>query len=863
MSFCAFLAITGRFPRLLLLGMGLISLNVPGIPQTPDTLMEPGYRVVVAGKQYKRNSLHQFLWGKHYRKDWTTPVKVRIINLDTVNGGLTAYEKGGGRQTKTLRLRNAAGKEYVLRSIDKSFGKALPDIYRGMFIEDIIDDQASIAQPYAAITISGMAEAARIYHTKPVIVYVPAQKALGEFSDDFGNDLYLFEQRPDENWEEAANFANSKKIVGTEKMLENIFEDNDNRADQLGFVRARLFDMFIGDWGRHEDQWRWAEIEDGDKKIYKPIPRDRDQVYTLFDGVMLKLAISAAGVDHLESFGTDIKNVASYNFPARNLDRQIANEPSKEQWLKIAEELKLLLTDAVIEASVRELPPEVFSNSGQAIITKLKARRDRLSEFASEYYMFLAKEVEIVGTHDSEYFQIRSLSGNETEVNVFDLNKEGKPKKNPFYSRKFKSDETREIRIYGLSGNDQYEIENNTGSIIKTRIIGGPGNDTYISKSASDRVSIYDNSENDFSNLTGSKKRLSDNPFIHLYTYNGFNYDKKGMGVILSYNTEDHIHAGLKYTIEKQQWRKYPFGHRQEFAARYSISERAFSFGYEGIFTELIGKWNLHLDAQYDFVRRTNFFGIGNETKMVTTDRPYHRVRSKVFYAGVGLERTLYHYHHAAITAFYQTIEVLNDPGIFLTEQTPKYLAFSPTHFGGVKLDYYYQKLDDVVVPMKGFRFGANINFTQNLEQPDSAVTNYSAVMNIYIPLSKSFVIALKTGGATITGKPEFYQLNKLSGSKTLRGFRKYRFYGRSMFYNQAELQFIRPVKSYLFSGKAGLIGLYDIGRVWQPGEISTTWHYGYGGGVMLAPFNKFSISFFYGFSRSERDYSVRLTKGL
>ncbi len=368
MSFIVTLVKQGCFTRFLSVCISVLCVQVPIYAQTGDSLHISTHQTVVAGKQYKTSSFHQWLWGKHYRKDWATPVIVTTINLDTVNGGLLAYEKGGGRQSKTLRLRNEAGKEYVLRSIDKSFGGALPDIYKGTFIEKVIDDQVSIAQPYSAVTIPGMAAAAGIYHTNPQIIFVPSQKALGEFDKDFGNNLYLFEQRPDENWEEAANFGNSKNIVGTDKMLEKITEDNDNRADQLGFVRARLFDMFIGDWGRHEDQWRWATIEDGDKKTYKPIPRDRDQVYTKFDGILLSLGISAAGAGHLETFGSDIKNVATYNFPARNLDRQIANEPSKDQWLIIARDLQASLTDKVIEESVRQLPPEVFALSGDDII---------------------------------------------------------------------------------------------------------------------------------------------------------------------------------------------------------------------------------------------------------------------------------------------------------------------------------------------------------------------------------------------------------------------------------------------------------------------------------------------------------------
>ncbi len=348
-----------------------------------------------------------------------------------------------------------------------------------------------------------------------------------------------------------------------------------------------------------------------------------------------------------------------------------------------------------------------------------------------------------------------------------------------------------------------------------------------------------------------------------MYNYPGFKYDKKGPGVILSYNSDDHIHAGLKYVIEKQQWRKHPFGYRHELGARYSISEGAFSFDYRGIVTRLIGNWNLTLNANYDFVRWNNFFGIGNETIRETNDRDFNRVRSKELYAGAGLQRTFAGYHHTAITSFYRTIEIINDPGRYITKLSPSFLSFDTKKFWGGKLDYYYQNIDHAAVPTKGIRLGADITFMQNLEQSDSAVTNFSTVLNIYLPLSKSLVFALKTGGAQLIGKPEFYQLNRLTGSKTLRGFRKYRFYGESMFYNQAEIQFIRDIQSFLFNGKIGLIAFYDIGRVWQPGELSDTWHYGYGGGIMLAPFNKFSVAVFYGLSRDENDFSLRFLKGL
>src|SRR3954469_25181100 len=72
---------------------------------------QPGFRTVIAGQEYKRGAFHQFLWGSHYRKEWTTPVKVPVIDLNKFAGGLRPTEQGGGRQTKTLSLVDKNGKQ--------------------------------------------------------------------------------------------------------------------------------------------------------------------------------------------------------------------------------------------------------------------------------------------------------------------------------------------------------------------------------------------------------------------------------------------------------------------------------------------------------------------------------------------------------------------------------------------------------------------------------------------------------------------------------------------------------------------------------------------------------------------------------
>src|SRR5437899_1096672 len=75
---------------------------------------QSGTITVIAGKQYSTSIGHQQRWGKHYRKEWATPVTAKMVMLDTLASVLTPYEEGGGRQSRSIRLRDVNGREYVL-----------------------------------------------------------------------------------------------------------------------------------------------------------------------------------------------------------------------------------------------------------------------------------------------------------------------------------------------------------------------------------------------------------------------------------------------------------------------------------------------------------------------------------------------------------------------------------------------------------------------------------------------------------------------------------------------------------------------------------------------------------------------------
>ena len=812
------------------------------------------YKTVAAGPEYQRSALYQSLWGKNYRREWTTPITFPITKFDTLRGGLVIYKIGGGHQSKSLRLKSKQDKEYALRTVNKSLKILIPEIFHGTFAERIANDAISMSHPYGALGVPVMAKAAGLGHTYPQLMWVPKQPGFDTLNENYGDRLYLLEQRAAGDWSEADNFLNFKKFTDSEELLEKMYEDNDHQADQVTFVRARLFDMIIGDWDRHWDQWKWGEVEKGDDHLYVPIPTDRDQAFSTTGGLLLKSIISAAGMKYIQPFDYTIKDVTATE--RRFLDRLLTNKLLLDDWLKEAKSLQLALTDNVIEASIRQMPAEIFAIRGNEIIAKLKSRRDHLHEYATTYFKFLAEEVEIVGSKKSEYFEVSQLNDNEISINVYNI-KDGERKSNPFYSRTFNTNETGEIRLFGLSGNDIYRVTGNASPGLKLRIIGGDEKDSIINNS-NIKIHVYDDAKNTF--IGNNRLHLSDST-DHTHFYDTYIPDKKGIGPLLGYSREDKIYVGLGYTALKHKWRKIPFASKQSIGARYSISQKAFSFFYKGIFPGVIGKWDLLLNADYDLVRWLNFYGVGNETMLTTKEKEFNRTRTKDITGSLGFQRK-FGKNTVDISGFFHSIQIRNDADRYIAKNVAPVQSdiFETNNYAGAQLNYKLAHFNDSIVPTSGFSLLVNAAHFNNLTQ-DNSFQRYSGIAQLYIPLIPKISLAIRAAGGTVTGSPMFYHLQNIGGSNDLRGYKRERFWGKTAFANSNELRFITRLRSYVMNGKIGINVFYDQGRVWNPNENSDTWHTDYGAGLLLAPFNALFANITYGISKEAKMINVRVYK--
>jgi len=432
-------------------------------------------------EEVSKSKLYQKIWGKRYREDYGVDIEVPTVQLDTLLGGLTPVRMGGGNQSKSLRLKNKEGKEYVMRALRKNALQFLQAVafkdqyldatYQNTATTSILQDGYTGSHPYAPFVIGALADAIAVYHSNPKLYYVPKQISLGTFNSHFGDELYMIEERVASNHSEVTSFGGTNTIISTSDMIAKLRKNHKHRVDELGYIRARIFDMLIGDWDRHEDQWRWGVYKKENYTIYKPIPRDRDQAFSIIDdGWLLKLVTALEpNARTIRGYSGNLKHPKWSNTSRHALDVALISRSTKKVWDQQVAYIQENITDGIIDEAFTNFPKEINQKTIIEIRKKLISRRKHLKEITDKYYAHFSKYAIVKGTDKEDYITInRSLKGT-TEVKVF----ESKGKETPYFEKTYSTDTTREIWIYGLDGKDKFEVIGSGKGNIPIRIIGG------------------------------------------------------------------------------------------------------------------------------------------------------------------------------------------------------------------------------------------------------------------------------------------------------------------------------------------------------------------------------------------------------
>ena len=247
-------------------------------------------RRVMAGRpSYDTSAFHNLFMGSGYRKEWVTPIDFPVLDLATFARRAHACPAGRLDAEPRARARRKGRKELHVpdlrtrtrpRSCRPSGGSRRP--------ARSSRTRLTASHPGAALIVPAPAEAASVPHTNPVAVFMPDDPALGEFRATFGGKPGLIDEYALPASAGHAGFHGAAELISTKKLWERWLA-GEAVVDTRALLRARIFDLFLGDWDRHNGQWRWMHCPMELRPLVVRCPRTAIRP-SRFGGVIMPMA---------------------------------------------------------------------------------------------------------------------------------------------------------------------------------------------------------------------------------------------------------------------------------------------------------------------------------------------------------------------------------------------------------------------------------------------------------------------------------------------------------------------------------------------------------------------------------------------
>jgi len=795
---------------------------------------------VAAGTHYSAGGIRRWLFGSEYRALWITPVRVPVLDLRTTAGGLTPTTAGGGQQTLSLRFRGANGQFYGFRSVDKD-PDVLPPILEGSIVEQVVQDQISSSHPASPAITTALMEAAGIYHTNPALVVLPDDPGLGEFRQRFRGAQGFFEERAIA--EQVRPFAGAAEIVDSDELFPRLRASAADRVDARALLYARLFDVLVGDWDRHDGQWGWARFGNGAVRQWVPIPEDRDQAFSRYDGLLLSVARLSAPV--LVNFGERYPGPIGLGWAARDVDRWLLAGLERAAWDSTVAALRARLPNGALEAAAAAMAPEYHPLDSARMFHTLQRRRDHLPEAADAFYRMLAHQPELHGTDEPDRVVIERLADGSVRVAMSAA--AGPNEGEPYLSRRFDPTETAEIRVY-LHGGDDRVVVRGGASPVELRVSSGAGSDGVVDSSGTGKLTVY-SSDGD---RTEGRVSVDRRPWTEIEGWRPGSNAPRDWGarwqplVWLSFGPDVGLFAGVGAFRVGYGFRHLPFESRVQFRAGWASEARTGRADVLSTFYRSNSRLRLDVVARASGIDVLYFHGFGNATR---AQGP------KSFYRTNHSELSL---SPSVVVPLGRQAEWALGPSLKYSrtaDQPDRFLAAFPTiygagHFGQLALatELRVDTRDLAGAPRRGVYLRAGGSVAPALWDVTRTYTAVEGEAATYLSVGQGTAgptLALRAGGRKLWGTYPFQEAAFIGGKATARLGRENRFAGDAAVFGNAELRWQLTEIFLLLPGYLGVFGLGDAGRVFYAGDPagSGAWHSAVGGGVWFSMLSRASTA--------------------
>jgi hypothetical protein len=750
--------------------------------------------VVTPGPGYGAGWFKRLLLGEQWRDLWTTPVEVPVLDLQGFDGGLLPQRRGGGLQTRNLRLKSGNGHTWVFRSVDKDVSGLLDADTRASIFGDILQDLTSTIHPGAALVVPPFLDAAGVTHAHPQLAVMPDDPELGEFRPVFAGMLGLVEER-----DEASDLG-VDRLKTTLDLFVRLEKRTTDEVDARNYLRARLVDVLVGDWDRHLDQWRWARFDQDGRTVWRPIPRDRDQAFSRFGGIIPSVA--EYYTKQLAGFGEHYPAIDKLTFSGRFTDRRFLVWLDRATWESETADLVSKITDELISNAVRQMPTAMYAKGGAELERLLRARRDGLVAASRDFYRLLASQVDLRAA-EGETIRVRREPQGTVEVST------------PRFRRVFVSDETSELRVYTPRGGRVVDEGSDGG--IRVRIVPPDTREPEPVRARYEPVRDWGR----------------DLLFFPVF----------------SYDSTRGLFPGVRAELTSYGFEFRPYASRMDFAAAWATAVNRPRLQYTAEFRTR-SPLSVLMSLWYSGVEVLNFYGFGNDTPRIDAlqSAGFYDVRQEHLAAFPALELYLTGPLRAYAGFPVKHVSAIQNSQ---TEAGSQYGAAGMTQGSG-EVGLLFDTRTGALTSQRGLRFRVSGRHTpaifsnphafSKVHASATASLGWHLITDMFLDLHAAaeknwgtypFFDAAFLGGTTL---PIPLALTGLGGIPLL-GFDVNRYAGDAAVGGNAELRIGIGKFLALLPFRYGISGVADIGRVFLAGRPSSTWHNGAGGGLWLAIF--------------------------
>lgn len=783
----------------------------------------------------QKSKLYNKLWGTHYRKVYSIPVSVDAVTLKTLQGGVEVVDQAD--PFYGIYLKNSQDNLFLMKPLGgaTSFleSEFFQEMYNkkdfsGTYMDQFIGDAYTIINPYTFMAADFMARKIGL-PTRNSHIYYMEGKVLNDTILDgssIRNKLVCLIDVPD--------VYTQKNILSTKDLLRKLHESKSNEVAQPEYIRSRLYDMLVGDWNKVPENWNWIAVHTPDSVRYLPVVIDRNHAFTKVDGLLFKQMLRVLGLGFIINYDESPKDINKLNSLAYALDMAFASGSDESVWLKETRILQDSLTDKTIDDAFQTLPFAVRKVETDPIRQKLKLRRDTLDYIARKYFKLLQKTPVITGTNQADRIVIDRFGSDSLRIRIFVPDHVV-----PSFDRLYSSEYTGDIWLYGLEGNDRYEVNGVAEKAPTVYLIAGPGDNSYQVESGKHlRIYSYKKDKGRLDSLRHVKKIITDNERVHTYDYKKIKHHDLSFTPWGFYDSDLGISLGAFVTYTKYGFKQSPYTYRHRIGYNYLRG-----FMYQGMFPFYDERKSFNLDAFIGSPKNfSNFFGFGNETDGFKDEKKnYNRVSLRQYSFTPSFQWDFRKEQRITLSAIFEMYKAKKEENRYITKYYPSDdPIFKMNLYTGLEAAYQYKKSFSSL--FSNFQTVLTGGWKMNIKDAGRnfpyADLDISADFNI---LERFTFATMIRGKAIFNNKYDFFQ----AAHTELRGYRTSRFVGKQALYQHNDFRFdmgelrnpFTPVKYGFFAG-------FDYGRVWYPGEHSDKWHTSYGGGLWITFINKFTTKY-------------------